>query len=144
MPKIPEDGKFAVSPAEISNQEKPSTKARAGNQLEKPTKEEWEAYKIEIKKLNVEVRQKADEVLGEDGCIWMQQQAVDFTDQLKKNGIDYKHCIAWHIIIGSGMDYENAPRLDFPNSYNVKNFLSQLRDELNNKEKCQRYIDKVD
>lgn len=131
MSEISEDGKPIVLPAE-------------GREQEKPTKEEWEAYRLEIEKLTAEVSQKADEVLGEDGYFWMNQKIVDFTNELKINYPEYKHCIAWHRMVFSGTYYETSPLLDMPDPYNVKNFLLKLKDELNDQAKCQKYIKEID
>jgi hypothetical protein len=100
-------------------------------------KEIWEKTKKEIEDLNREVLDLAKEKMGRNSVLWVHNKKLEFQKIIKKeaeinNLEDY---VAWHRIIGSSVDMSKAPKLDFPNPYSVKEFLINLKEEINNFDK---------
>lgn len=109
---------------------------------EKPTKEAWEAYGGKIRALYDEVCKKAESLYGRNGQRLVRNKTCDLRDRIPKKEFTPNDYIAWHKIIGSGTGYEITPLLDMPKPYSVEDFLLQLKDNLDDTEKCKKYIDR--
>lgn len=109
---------------------------------QKPTKEEWEAYKKEIETLWDEIMDKAHKIFrGANRHYWIAaKRDALYNKKFFAAFPNHQNYIAWHKIISSGVDYEQAPRLDFPDPYNVKKFCLKLLEELEDEESCLRYV----
>jgi hypothetical protein len=109
---------------------------------ERPTKEAWEAFREKIRALGEEVSSKARSLYGGTGIRLLQNKIVDFDRQLPRKEIDPFRYIAWHKLVGGGSGYDASPFFDMPKPHSVEDFLLKLKDDLDDKEKCQGYIDK--
>ncbi|MFA6160776.1 MAG: hypothetical protein WC766_01210 [Patescibacteria group bacterium] len=108
---------------------------------EKPTQEEWEAYKNKIEKLKSKIDQKVLDVLGEDdGDDWLRKKIIDFSNQLKHQVSNPRSYVAWHRLTHSTVDSDYAPWLDFTSPNSVKEFCEKLLLELDDKQKCLEYL----
>lgn len=96
---------------------------------EKRKREEWEKFKADLKELNTKVLDKARQILGKEYLEWTDKR-YHFAMQIKKNYPDYQDYIAFHVLAFSTREYEDSPKLDFPEPDSVKTFLENLEKEL--------------
>lgn len=109
---------------------------------EKPTKEAWEAYREKIRGLYDEVSKKAESLYGANGERLVRNRVCGLRDRIPRKEFNPHDYIAYHKIIGSGTGYEITPLLDMPKPYSVEDFLLKLKDDLDDTEKCQTYINR--
>jgi hypothetical protein len=108
---------------------------------EKPTKEEWEKFREEMQAAALHLHNKSTETLGpRTGLFWKHKKICELDRQLKLTTLERQKVLAWHVMCGSTIRYEDAPILDFPDPFSVEKSLQALLRELEDAEKCASYM----
>lgn len=88
-------------------------------------------YEEEIKALKQKVLDKARKVLGRGvGAIWVHEKIIEFSKEVSQEVENYDACIGYHVLIGSSIDKEMTPLVEFSTPHSVKSFCLSLLDEL--------------
>lgn len=91
---------------------------------EENPKEEWEKFKEDICGLCEELMEILKCKNGEAGGrnIFL-ELTWGFARKIEEKYVDCRDYVAFHILIGSELDFNICPKLDFPNPLSVKSFL---------------------
>ena len=96
-----------------------------------------EEYRNEIAELATKLNNIVADLIDSDfnQTEEIMEKVANFSEKIKKEFPDYSEYSAWHGLAVSTISEYEAPitKLDFPDEYNVKHFLSRLLKEVEKK-----------
>lgn len=101
---------------------------------ERVSKEEWEKYRADFKKIHRAALRKALD--GPPGLLeWYQQRQKEFRDKINAAGFHNDLYMTFHDTLGSSTGPERSPHPDYPGEYSLRNFYTRLGEEMEAKKK---------
>jgi hypothetical protein len=112
------------------------------NIFENKQKSEQEKYMEEMDTLIEELERKAKEKFKDESLFWIHERRIIFFKEIRKNVPNYGRYLAWHKLMKSSLkenDKLEDFKTEFPHPYELKNFISELINEL--EEENKNYIE---